>query len=296
MFALSLTGRADSIVDPATKAGVFANAGSIGWFVPCDFEYGASAINNDTCGGNFEINQSSFGTTVLFPLSGQTDNVTLSGVAGSVFAYQEVDTFDQVSDQAIQQVDAVIADNAQCIPGCFGPVTFSFSPFNISGLGTTIYSQSPFDATVTAYDPAGHILGSTSYSSTENAGLLYFSDSNPTYLATVGVLDLTAVDIGSVVISTTPTTPDGVAGAFGIGTVEVAGAPEPSTFLLLGGALMAMVLLPLRYSRGSATSFGLPAGLLAAQAMSAILSPAVRRASRCGRSRGSPLPAPPPVL
>ena len=249
MFALSAAVRADSIVDPATIPGAFADAGSIGWYVPCNFEYGGSAINDYNCGGFFEINQSSFGTSVFLPTPGVTDNVTLSGAPGSVFAYQEVDTFDQASQQAIQQVDAVIADNAQCIPGCFGPVTFSFSPYNISGLGTTIYSQSPFDATVTAYDAAGNVLGSTSYSSTENDGLLYFSDANPTYLATVGVLDITRADIGSVVISTTPTTPDGVAGAFGIGTVEVAGTPEPPTFLLLAGALIAIAL---RTQRGAA--------------------------------------------
>ena len=92
LIALSAAARADSIIDPAANRGAFADAGSVSWYVPCDFEYGASAISGYNCGGNFEVNQSSFGTSVTFPSSGATDNVNVSGVPGSVFAFQQVDT------------------------------------------------------------------------------------------------------------------------------------------------------------------------------------------------------------
>jgi hypothetical protein len=230
MGALSAGGaaRADLITTPDGFGNGFELAN---WYVGCDFEY---ACGNDfVTVGNTATTYTDFGTIIA------------TGPSGENFAYTETDNiYGQTIDYTLTNLGSVS-----------GPLTFTFAsdstPY-VEGFGTTLYSTyGNFNATVSAYDAQGNLIGTTTASSAPNdASVNYLACevySTPCYSTFVGIQDTSAgyATIASVVVSTVANVefsygPETIYNDFDPGEVGVIGqgvVPEPGTFALMFLAL-----------------------------------------------------------
>ena len=120
-----------------------------------------------------------------------------------------------------------------------GPVTLSFAN-GVSGVGTYLQSDwlGAFNVTLSLFN-GQTLLSSSSFSSDSNGDPLF-----------VGAQDDTYGEITSAALAVTQCGTEGCdANDFSVGTVEIYGTPEPSTFLL--GGLALTLIGGVRRKRGS---------------------------------------------